>query len=82
MPGFTIHRPETKNDAKPPGGQCCVVKFHPEDGGVVLRIQLVIDAALSIELLGQYSITDGKGKSRGLYRSYIAIFEIFLPSHL
>jgi hypothetical protein len=41
-----------------PLGQFCVVKFHLEDGGVVLRIQWVIDAALSIGLLGQDSIID------------------------
>lgn len=35
------------------------------DGGVVLLIQLMIDAALSIELLGQYSIIDGGRESRG-----------------
>jgi hypothetical protein len=57
-----------------PMGSHCVVKFHLEDGGVVLRIQLMIGAAWSIELLGQYSITDRKRKSRGLYRSCIAIF--------
>jgi len=33
----------------------------------------MIDADLSIKLLGQYSITDERRKSRGLYRSCIAI---------
>ncbi len=59
-----------KNDAKPPGGPSCVVRFHLEDGGVVLRIQLVIDAALSIELLGQHSITDEGRESRGFDRNF------------
>ena len=45
-----------------------------EDGGVVNRIQLMIDAALSIELLAHYSIIDEAAASRGFDRNSIAVF--------
>jgi hypothetical protein len=71
----TTRESETKTDAKPPGRQRCVVRFHLEDGGVVLRIQLMIDADLSNELLAQYSITNERRASRGLYRGSIAVLD-------
>ena len=36
-----------QNDAKSPGGQSCVVRFHREDGGVVQRIQLATEELLA-----------------------------------
>ena len=64
-----------KNDAKPPGGQSCVVRFHLEGWRRrISGIQLMIGAALSIELLGQYSITDEGRESRGFDRNSIAVF--------
>ena len=62
------------NDAELPLERRCVVRFHLEDGGVVNRIQLMIDAALSIELLAHYSIIDEAAASRGFDRNSIAVF--------
>jgi len=49
MPDFTIHRRKQKTAQSRPVGSVASLDSISKDGGVVLRIQLMIDAALSTE---------------------------------
>jgi hypothetical protein len=66
------------NDAELPFERRCVVKFHREDGGVVNRIQLVIDD----ELINRTSCASLSQPCMLCQGVYIAVVSQFSVVHL